>query len=58
MLWECDGCGNVVESDPLGHSDWGGEITVCGPDCEECDQPMDYAGEGWLVDGRVIEEGS
>jgi hypothetical protein len=57
MLWECDGCGRVVESDPLGHSDWGGEVVVSGPDCDKCGQPMDYAGEGRVgPDGVVYEE--
>lgn len=44
MLWRCDGCGKEVESDPTSHSDWGGEITVQGPDCQDCEQPMDCIG--------------
>ncbi len=55
MLWRCDGCGRVEECDPLGHSDWGGEIEVCGPDCPECEQPMDFI-PGRLVDGRIVED--
>jgi hypothetical protein len=55
MLWECDGCGKVVECDPLGHSDWGGEITVDGPDCEECDQPMDHI-PGRMEGDYIVEE--
>lgn len=55
MLWQCDGCGQVVESDPLGHDDWGGEVEAIGPDCKECDQPMGCI-PGRLVDGAVVED--
>ncbi len=40
QLWECDDCGEVVESDPHAHSDHGGVIKVYGPSCRECEQPM------------------
>ncbi len=56
MLWKCDGCGLVVESDPHGHSDWGGKITVYGPDCPECEIPTDYSGEGRIEDDYIVEE--
>ncbi len=54
MLWECDGCGAVVESDPLAHDDTGDKVVVYGPDCPECDQPM-YAIPGRLTDGGIVE---
>jgi len=55
MIWECDGCGNVVEDDPHAHSDWGGVITVYGPHCQECDQPMQLSpDQDWEI---VSEEG-
>lgn len=55
MLWECDGCGRVVESDPLAHDDTGGEVRVIGPRCEACDQPMDYI-PGRLEGGYIVED--
>lgn len=54
-LWECDGCLKVVEDSPHSHSDWGGVIEIRGPHCEECDQPMDFIGEGWIEGDYLIE---
>lgn len=42
MLWECPECGRYLESDPLAMDDWGGEEVACGPECQECDQAMDF----------------
>lgn len=54
MLWECDGCGSVVESGPLAHSDTGGVVRVHGPRCRDCDEPM-HPIPGRLVGGYVID---
>lgn len=45
MWWQCD-CGYETWSEPTGHSDWGGEIKVIGPDCPECHIAMDYLDDG------------
>ena len=38
MPWfRCDGCGDERQSDPLGHSDWGGTIRIDGPMCDNPD---------------------
>lgn len=42
MIWECDGCGLEVKSDPLSHTDYGGEIKLQGPNCPQCGQSMDF----------------
>lgn len=41
-LWVCEDCGTERRSNPLAHSDWGGVITVYGPDCPECECPMAF----------------
>ena len=46
MTWECDGCGRVRECDPLAGDDWGGEWVAIGPDCPDCDIPMDLIDNG------------
>jgi hypothetical protein len=46
MTWQCDGCGNVVVCDPLAGDDWpDGTLYAVGPDCEECDCPMECISE-------------
>ena len=40
MLWTCDDCLTETVSDPLAHTDYGGEIVVYGPHCPECGCPM------------------
>lgn len=55
MLWQCDSCFKVIECDPCSHSDWGGVIEVQGPDCQECDQPMDPI-RGRLAGDVIVED--
>lgn len=46
-LWQCDGCGATRVCDPLAGDDWpDGVLRAVGPDCAECDIPMD------LIDGE------
>lgn len=47
VWWRCDGCGAERECVYLGHGDWGGKISVDGPDCQDpdclnCGCPMDF----------------
>jgi hypothetical protein len=44
MWWECD-CGYVAFGDPVAGDDWGGEPRPVGPDCPECDCPMDLSAD-------------
>lgn len=54
MLWRCNSCSKVVASDPLAHDDTGDEVKVYGPHCTDCDEDMDYLGEGAVLpDGSV-----
>lgn len=42
MLWKCPDCGIERECDTLARDDWhNGDLGAIGPDCPECDCPMD-----------------
>lgn len=53
MLWECNSCGLWLESDPTASDDWGDEEIACGPECPECEIPMDF-----VSDDTVDEKGT
>ena len=41
-LWECVDCGTWIRSHVLTHDDTGGHVVTYGPDCPECECPMDF----------------
>lgn len=44
-LWRCPDCGVERRCDVLCGDDWGGVEVGLGPECDECDEYMDFIEE-------------